>query len=205
MIVIDILIILILFTLFAISHSWLASKEIKARLIEKIGTRIAFYRLFYNISSFIIFFTFYSIAPKPDVIVYDLQFPFDIITFALQVLSLILLLWAAKVIDVKEFVGITQIERFFKGTYSILDLDEKQILRTEGAFKFVRHPIYLFCILFLGLRPQMSLFYLIMFICITVYFYVGSIFEEKKLVEVFGDKYIEYQKKVPRLFPFLKF
>ncbi|MFA7229193.1 MAG: isoprenylcysteine carboxylmethyltransferase family protein, partial [Melioribacteraceae bacterium] len=90
---------------------------------------------------------------------------------------------------------------YLKGTYNTGDLDEKLVLKIEGAFKFVRHPIYFFSILFLGLRPAMNLFYLVMFICIVLYFYVGSFYEERKLVKFFGDEYREYQKKVPRIFP----
>jgi methanethiol S-methyltransferase len=201
MIALDILVIIILFSLFAFSHTWLASRKLKSSLVEKIGNKIAFYRLFYNLSSFLFFVVIYTLSPKPDLILYDLKYPFDLITFALQVFSLLGLIWAARTIDIKEFIGIKQIERFFDGNYSVDDLDEKQELRIEGAFKLVRHPIYLFSILFIGFRPQMSLFYLVMFICIVVYFYAGSIYEEKKLVEIFGDPYREYQKRVSRLIP----
>lgn len=201
MIVVEVILIILLFTLFAYSHTWLASIKLKRNLAEKLGDKIAFYRLFYNTSSIIFFAVFYSTAPKPDLIVYDLRFPFDIITFVLQVFSVVGLVWATRPIDLKEFVGVEQVERYMRGEYKIADLDEKQTLKIEGAFKFVRHPIYLFSILFLGFRPTMSLFYLVMFVCIVVYFYVGSIFEERKLIEKFGDEYKEYQKRVPRIFP----
>ena len=64
-----------------------------------------------------------------------------------------------------------------------------------------RHPIYLFSILFLGLRPTMDLFYFIFYLVIVLYFIIGSYFEEKKLVERFGQIYIDYQKEVPRIIP----
>ncbi|OGU67368.1 MAG: hypothetical protein A2499_13560 [Stygiobacter sp. RIFOXYC12_FULL_38_8] len=202
MIALDILLIVLLFSLFAFSHTWLASRKFKTALAEKIGNMIAFYRMFYNVSSILFFLAFIAVAPKPDVIIYDLQFPFDIITFALQVLSLIGLIWTFSQFDSKEFLGISQIIRYFNGTYKAETLDEKQELKFGGAFKLSRHPVYLFSILFLGFRPQMSLFYLILFICCVVYFYVGSIYEEKKLVEVFGNEYREYQKRTTRIFPF---
>ncbi len=201
MIALDVLLIIFLFFLFAFSHTWLASRKLKKALAEKIGTRIAFYRIFYNITSVMFFIVFYSLAPKPDVIIYDLQYPFDLITFALQVLSLAGLIWSARQTDLKEFIGIKQLERFWANNYSPEDLDEKQELKLTGAFKLVRHPIYMFSIMFLLFRPQMNLFYLTTFICIIMYFYIGSVFEEKKLVDVFGEQYKEYQKNVPRLFP----
>jgi len=45
------------------------------------------------------------------------------------------------------------------------------------------------------------LFYLTFFICIVAYFYIGSYYEEKKLVRLFGDVYENYRKEVPRIFP----
>lgn len=201
MIAIDILAIIILFSLFAISHSWLASRKLKKKLAEKIGNKIAFYRIFYNVSSVFFFIAFYELSPKPDLIIYELQPPFDLIIFTFQILSLFGLIISASKIDIKEFLGINQIERFFDNNYQIDDLDEKHVLKIEGTFKLVRHPIYMFSILFLGLRAQMSLFYLVMFISVIIYFYIGSILEEKKLLEIFGEEYRQYQKRVPRIFP----
>jgi protein-S-isoprenylcysteine O-methyltransferase Ste14 len=201
MIFLDLIATVFLFSLFAVSHTILASNKIKRRFSERLGPGIAFYRLFYNFTSLITLALFIFIAPKPDIVVYDLQYPFDIVTFVLQVLSLIGLIWTVGRLDLKEFLGIAQVERYLNGTYKIDDLDERQTLITSGAFKFSRHPVYLFTILYLALRPEMSLFYLEFVICTAVYFYIGSIFEESKLVERFGEEYVSYRKKVPRIFP----
>lgn len=201
MIVIDIFLIMFLFFLFGVSHSFLASLNFKKRLAENIGNKIAFYRLFYNVSSLLFFFIAYQIAPKPDVVVYDLQYPYDIITFAIQILSLAGLVWAAKPIDMMQFIGLSQIQKYFKGDYIADELDEKMVLKIEGAYKYMRHPIYFFSILFLVFRPTMNLFYLTMLVCLITYFYIGSICEEKKMVEIFGDEYKNYQKNVPSIIP----
>lgn len=202
---VDIAIITLLFFLFAVSHSILASSKAKHLLIVKLEDKIAFYRLFYNISSLLFFYFIYIISPKPSVIIYDLQFPFDIVIFVLQIFAIIGLFWAASKVNLMEFLGISQIKRYMENCYDINELDEKMEFIIEGPFKFTRHPIYLFSILFLALRPTMDLFYFIFFLNILLYFYVGSYFEEKKMVEIFGQKYIDYQKIVPRLFPFKLF
>lgn len=200
--IIDTFLIVLLFSLFAFTHSFLASNKIKERLIKNIGEKIAFYRLFYNLTSVIFFLTFLFLAPKPDVIIYDLHYPFDIITFVLQIISFLGLLWSLKGIDLKEFLGIAQLMRYIKGEYNIDDVDAIENFRVEGAYKFVRHPVYFFTILFLGFRPSMDLFYFVTFICIVIYFYIGSIYEERKLVKKYGVIYSEYQKRVPRLIPY---
>ncbi len=198
----DGLIIFILFLLFGASHSVLASHKIKLWIIKRLGNKIAFYRLFYNISSVLIFFLFWFTAPKPYVIIYDLHYPFDLIILVLQIFSLFGLLWASSKIDVKEFLGINQIKRFFNGTYKIEELDEDVEFIADGMFKYSRHPIYFFSMLFLGLRPSMDFFYLEFFILSIIYFIVGSYYEEKKLIERLGVRYLEYQKNVPRFIPY---
>ena len=112
------------------------------------------------------------------------------------------MIWCFKYISFKEFVGLNQFDRYLKNEISDSDLDEKYTLRIEGPYKYSRHPVYFFSIIFLMFRAEMSLFYLTMFISFTAYFYIGSYYEEKKLVRLFGDVYKDYQKKVPRIFPY---
>lgn len=198
----DALIIILLFLFFGYTHTILASYKVKKRIAEKLGDRIAFYRLFYNAVSIINFYLIYQLSPKPGITIYDLNYPWDIVIFVLQIFSLAGFLWAVSKVDILEFTGIKQIKRWIENNYNPDDLDEKYRLITSGAFKYSRHPIYLFTILFLGLRPSMSFFYLIFYICITVYFLIGSYYEEKKLTELFGNRYKEYKSEVPWLIPY---
>ncbi|GAB4145066.1 MAG: hypothetical protein Fur0015_12570 [Ignavibacteriales bacterium] len=197
----DVVIIILLFALFGISHSFLASDSLKKKLAEKIGNRIAFYRLFYNVSSFFLFIVIYEISPKPDVMIYDLDYPIDIIILALQVFPIAGLIWSMRQNDLKEFLGINQIIRYLRNEYDYLELDEKSVFRKDGAYKYSRHPIYFFSIIFLLLRPSMDLFYLTFVLILTAYFFVGSIYEERKLISKFGNDYLVYREQVPRIFP----
>ncbi len=199
--VIDELIIIFLFLIFGYTHSLFASNKFKRLLIPKLGNKIAFYRLVYNLFSLLTLYLFYEISPKPDIIIYDLLSPYDIIILIPQFLSLAGLLWSFKYFSSKEFLGIKQVERYLNNDYHVDELDEKLTLKISGPYKFSRHPVYLFSILFLLFRPVMDLFYVTVFICTLAYFYVGSIYEERKLVENFGEIYKEYQNQVPRIFP----
>jgi len=200
-VVIDVLVIIALFSLFAVSHTLLASSIIKIRLRDKLKDKIAFYRMFYNVTSLIMFIIIYSLSPKPDIFIYDLQSPYDIIIFLLQVAALVGFFIAGSQTNFKEFLGVSQIARYINHEYDANDLDEKQTLTTKGLYKYTRHPIYFFSILFLVLRPSMDLFYLVFLVCMICYFFAGSYYEEKKLILNFGDEYLDYQKSVPRIFP----
>ncbi len=197
----DILLIIIAFSVFGFLHSYLASNKFKEKLAAEIGSLIAFYRIVYNLIAFFSFYLMYELIPHPDNVIYDLPTPWDLIILIPQFISLGCVLWTFRYFSALEFLGISQFIRWYSGEYKTEDSDEILTLRIEGPYKFSRHPLYLFTILFLLFRPVMDIFYLTLFICVVVYFYIGSIFEEKKLVQAFGEKYNEYTKSVPRIFP----
>ncbi len=200
----DVFVIILLFSIFGIIHSVLASNKIKKSVASFLGGLIAFYRAIYIVLSLIIFYLIYTLVPNDHVTVFDLPYPFDFIILVPQLGSLVGLLWTLKYFDVREFIGINQILRWFKKNYDEEELDEELTLRIRGPYKYVRHPLYLFSILFLAFRPEMDLNYLTFLLCIIAYFYIGSFYEERKLVEKFGDMYVKYRKTVPRIFPSFK-
>lgn len=201
----DVLQILLLFAAFGAVHSLLASNNFKKLLIQKFGDLIAFYRSIFNFISLLLLYLVYFIAPHPDIIIFDLSKPFDLIILIPQFLSVVGIIWTLRYFSAGEFLGINQILRWYKGEYKIDEIDEVLTLRIYGPYKFSRHPLYFFSILFLIFRPEMNLFYLTSLICFIGYFYIGSFYEEKKLVERFGNKYLIYQKAVPRIFPTLTY
>jgi len=198
--VIDVLVISLLFAVYAWIHSVLASHRVKESIKKNLGTLIAFYRLVYNLFAIVSLYFIYELSPKPHVIIYDLPKPYDILILIPQFTALIGLLWSFKYICIKEFLGINQIERYILKKYSS-NLDEDLTLTIGGPFKYSRHPIYFFSIMFLLFRPTMDLFYLTFFLLIVAYFYIGSYYEEKKLVRSFGKIYTNYQKSVQQIFP----
>lgn len=198
---IDVLILIILLSLFGYSHSVLASIKVKEFIRQQFGKAIAFYRLFYNFFSLVTLYLIWEYAPHPSARIYRLSPPFDYLVLIPQFLSLAGIIWCFRYISLKEFLGLSQIERFLNKEYSDNELDEKLTFRIEGPYKYSRHPIYFFSIIFLVFRAEMDLFYLTVVICFIVYFYIGSVYEEKKLTKIFGKAYEDYQKEVPGIFP----
>ena len=198
----DVLILLLLFALYGFIHSVLASERAKLFFRQNFGKAIAFYRIGFNIFSVIGLYLIWEFGPYPSLQIYTLPQPYDYLVLIPQFLALLGMIWCFKYVNFREFAGLNQIDRFFNKQYSENDLDENYTLRIEGPYKFSRHPIYLFSIIFLLFRAEMNLFYLTMFISFTIYFYVGSVYEEKKMVKLFGDIYRNYQLNVPRILPF---
>lgn len=198
----DIFLIIVCFGLFALSHTLLASNNVKSFVAQKYPAYIPFYRLGYNFIAVILFFLYFALAPKPDLIIYDLPPPYDLLTLIPQLIAIIGLIFTVRQFDLKELIGYEQIKRWRNHSYNTSELDEHKTLHIKGPYRFCRHPLYLFIIIFLGSRPYMTLFYFITFLLTVLYFYVGSFYEEKKLVETFGTQYTDYQKKAGRILPF---
>jgi protein-S-isoprenylcysteine O-methyltransferase Ste14 len=76
-------------------------------------------------------------------------------------------------------------------------------LQIRGLNKYVRHPLYSgtillaigFCIALPFTKNWLLLGLMI------IYILIGMRFEEKKLVQCYGEEYKKYQKKVKRLIP----
>ncbi|MHA1386470.1 MAG: methyltransferase family protein, partial [Candidatus Helarchaeota archaeon] len=69
-----------------------------------------------------------------------------------------------------------------------------------GIYGISRHPMYLgFIIVYIGaIVSTMSLLSIAPLIFILITNAMMANYEENKLVETFGNNYIEYQKKVPK-------
>lgn len=73
---------------------------------------------------------------------------------------------------------------------------------TPLLYKVVRHPIQLGVLISIWAAPTLTEGRLLLAVVFTIYIYVGLRYEEKDLVEYFGDEYRGYKTKVSKLIPF---
>jgi len=77
-------------------------------------------------------------------------------------------------------------------------------LSTRGAFKYVRHPLYaaFLSIFNFGLAVYLNSYIFVLWAAILhpVWHYVVR-YEERLMVDIFGQSYVEYQRKTGRFFP----
>ena len=115
----------------------------------------------------------------------------------LQLCGAALLLWTPW--DLKEFIGLRQWERHRKGEGEAPGRNER--LFTGKGYGLVRHPLYLGCSLLLAFHPIQTGNSAATAAAVIAYFYIGTFFEERRLVRMFGDEYRAYQRRVPRFLP----
>ena len=127
----NLMLLILAFFLFGVSHSYLASLKVKTYLKLKFPNILPFYRLIYNLFSVLTLYLFFIYLPQPDITIYDLIKPFDFIILGLQFLSLIGLIWTFRYFSFYEFLGISQIIRWYKGNYNSNDLDEKMTFKNR--------------------------------------------------------------------------
>ena len=71
----------------------------------------------------------------------------------------------------------------------------------HGPYLWVRHPLYLLVILMLWSCPNLTADRLLLNILWTVWIFAGAALEEADLLGDFGEKYKDYQSKVPMWIP----
>jgi protein-S-isoprenylcysteine O-methyltransferase Ste14 len=203
MIILQICLILLLYASFGVVHTLLAKISFKKKVAKKFPGFMPFYRLAYNGFALIHFYFVYEWTPRIDYKLYDAQFPYDFLILFFQFQMLLGILWTFRYFNLKEFLGINQALKAYGGDYNVYSLDEESELVLKGPYLWCRHPLYFFTIMFLVLRPYMFLDYLVSLVCIIAYFYVGSLWEEKRMLEKFGEHYEAYKKQVAPIVPFL--
>ncbi len=180
---------------FGLLHTLLASHSIKRLLYPVFGRA---YRLAYNLfSAFHIGLILVggTIWLAENSVSFDLAGWVDTLIILSRWLGVVIMAAALTQYDLGLFGGLTQLRRHEKTE------DDEESLHLSGLHRFVRHPIYLGAYLFLwgGTSDEFGLQTALWG---SVYLFIGTWFEERKLVAQYGQSYVDYQSKVPSVFPF---
>ncbi len=172
-----------------ILHSVLAKDEVKAFAVRQLGKAFRFYRVIYSIIS--------SLGLAGLLVLNGSMHAAYFFESAglVRYLSLMLTTFGVMTIQIafrqyslKSFLGFA---------------DERNELKIEGILKYVRHPIYTGLIMvtigFFLFIPNLPT--LVSCLSILVYLPIGIYLEERKLIQMFGEKYILYKQNVPSIIP----
>jgi len=177
-------------------HSLLAWPPLAAAGKRRLGRAQGAYRLLYNLfalASLAPVIVLYSQIDGPALVVWpDAMRP---LLWVAHGLALWLLLAGSRAYSMSEFLGITRLQESRHAA--------PRRLAVSGILGRVRHPWYLAALLLLWSR-DLAARDLVTATLLSVYLWLGSVFEERRLIKEFGAAYRRYQSSVPRFWPRLR-
>ena len=197
--VIDALIVnLLLMSVFAVQHSVMARKQFKQWWTQYVPASVerSTYVLF---SSLALILLFWQWRPMPTVVWQVANPQIAMAIMGLSFVGWLVVLTSTFLINHFELFGLHQVANNLSGH----PMPAPQF-KTPVFYKFVRHPIYLGFIVAFWATPTMTVGHLLFAAVTTAYIVVGTLLEERDLIEVFGDDYRRYRDRVSMLVPWRK-
>jgi len=178
-------------------HSTLISITVTEFAKRKLGARFRFYRLFYNVVSLVtlIPLVYYSHMLR-EAPIFRWEGSLRFVQVFLLAVSVYLFIAGGRHYSWVRFLGISQIKVGRAGS----SLADSSTFVVTDIHRIIRHPWYLGGILIVWAQ-DMSASTILINMVISVYFMIGAVLEERKLMLEFGNEYREYQRTVSMLFP----
>jgi methanethiol S-methyltransferase len=180
---------LLLFTVFALHHSVFARDAIK-RAVGRVVAEPAIRSFYVWIASALLIAVCEGWRPVGGTL-YRAAAPLSLLLAAVQIAGLVLTTVGARAIDPLELAGIHPAR-------------SSGALVVGGAYRLVRHPLYLGWFLMTFGAPHMTGDRLLFAAVTSLYLVVAIPWEERSLEAAFGDAYRQYKRRVRwRMLPYL--
>ena len=186
---------LALVALFGIQHSVMARPWFKARWTKIVPEPVerSVYVLLASVM-LILLFCFWRPIPR---IVWSVEAPAAVILlYALFAAGWAIVLLSTFMISHFELFGLKQVWGHARKAAAT-----KPEFRTPLFYRLVRHPLYSGFILAFWATPVMTVGHLLLAVSMLVYILIAIGHEERDLINLFGDRYVEYRGRVGKLTP----
>lgn len=176
-------------------HSWWASLSLKNTIARRWPGVVPAYRLVYNLLALVLLIpAVLWIRLCPGDVIWAWTGAAWWLAQGLALLAVAGFFITLRDYDGAEFLGLRQ---WRDRESRVEDLER---FRISPFHRFVRHPWYFLGLVLVWTR-DMPAAWLVSAIAVTLYFFIGSRFEERKLLVYHGELYREYRRHVPALIP----
>ena len=173
---------------YALLHSFLAADRLKSAVNRALPSFSRWYRLTYTVISVI---TLYPLIPlmSGSPLLYRIDGAAALLMRLIQIAGLAGFAYSALAVDLRTFIGLRHPEA------------DQEALAQDGPYRLCRHPLYFFGSVMLAASPEVTVAYAVFTVWTIAYFWIGSWFEERRLLATFGDAYHDYRSHVPHFIP----
>lgn len=178
-----------LFSAFALHHSLFARTRVRLAVRRLISPHIE--RATYTWTASVLFLALCWLWRPVPGIAYSLEGPLRWIAYAVQLCGLVMTYLGSSAVDVLDLAGIRQVIDARRGV-----TPPRSRLHTAGVFRLVRHPIYFGWFLLVFGTPVMTGTRLVFAVVSTAYLIAAIPLEERSLLDVFGEEYAAYRRRV---------
>lgn len=189
---------LVLLGLFGIQHSGMARKGFKDWWTEIIPEHLE-RSVYVLLSGLLLLLLYWQWRPMPE-IVWSVEHPVGAtLLWILFGAGFALAVGSTFLIDHFDLFGLRQVYLRWKG-----EAYEPVPFQTPGLYDHVRHPLMLGLLLAFWAIPTMTVGHLLFALVTSAYIFVGIYFEERAMVDRFGERYEQYRTDTPMLIPGIK-
>lgn len=182
---------------FALQHSLMARPIIKEQMRKFIPEPLE--RSTYILLSSLVIFAIYFLYLPVEIVIFDFRNTRAETWFwGFYGLGWFLTLFSTFLIDHFDLFGLKQAWSYRK------EKKHAHRLVTPFLYKVIRHPIYLGWFIVHWATPYLTVGQLGMAIFFSIYIYKAIEWEEKDLIDSFGQDYLLYRKRTGKLFPPLR-
>lgn len=183
---------LLIFILFPLQHSILPRQAVKKFISRVLGEELerSFYVLTSGIVMWVALLNWQNFGP------YIYRFEFRLVFDVIFYVALVLIIAATFALNHSMMFGLKQ----GYAAWRRQRLPDSG-LQTNGLYRVVRHPITSLLLIALWSHHTLTAGRLMFNLLFSAYALAGTWFEERDLIKLFGDKYLEYKRKVPAFVP----
>lgn len=179
---------------FFLQHSVMLRRPVKARLARVVPERHL--GTTYSIASGVVLTVVVVMWQRSPTVLLAIEGPLRWLTGALSVTALAAFAWGIFSLPGFDPLGLGPVRAHLGRTTA------RQLPFTvRGAYRWVRHPLYASILVLFWAQPLVTLDRLLFDVLWSAWIVVGTVLEERDLVAEFGDRYLEYRRKVPMLIP----